>query len=94
MEIFGDAFIPVTRTDSVRRCPRCVWSYLKRVTSSDETHLLCESCGHCWQLKNGGLHAVNVLACRGCAARAQHDCINLLHDEFPRFGAQLAESLT
>jgi hypothetical protein len=59
----------------------------------DPTHFLCESCGHCWFLEHGRMHAVNVLACRGCAARAKNDCITLLHDEFARFGAQLAEAI-
>ena len=93
MEVFGEIFIPDSGTGAGgRRCPRCVWSYLRPVTSGDETHFLCESCRHCWQFEHGNLRAVNVLACRGCAARAQHDCIALLHDEFPRFGAQLVES--
>jgi hypothetical protein len=93
MEIFGDTFIPSELTDAaVRRCPRCVWPQLRRVRSQDQTHLLCESCGHCWFFQDGHLRAVDVLSCRGCAARTQHDCITLLHDEFPRFGGQLVES--
>ena len=93
MEIFGESFVPSEVTNTVaRQCPRCVWSHLRRVTSHNQTHFLCESCGHCWFLEHGQLHAVNVLACQGCAARTKHDCITLLHDEFPRFGVQLAET--
>ena len=89
MEIFGDTFIPSEVTDAVvRRCPRCVWSQLRRVTSHHQTHFLCESCGHCWFLEHGHLRTVNVLACPGCAARVKSDCITLLQEEFPRFGAQ------
>ena len=95
MEVFGDTFIPArSNRRAGRRCPRCTWTYLRPVRGDEEAHLLCESCGHCWQLERDRLRAVNVLACHGYAARAKRDCITLLHDEFPRFGGPLAESLT
>jgi hypothetical protein len=87
MEIFDDTFVPVGLSDvEPRRCPRCVWPYLRPVQSRDVTRLLCQSCGHCWNLERGRLRPVDVLACHGCAEHAQSQCIALLQDEFPRFG--------
>lgn len=87
MEVFDDTFVPPGLAEvMVRRCPRCIWPYLRTVQTVDQTHLLCESCGHCWRLEHGNLRPVNVLACDGCAARTTHECITLMHDEFWRFG--------
>ncbi len=88
MELLGDTFVPPGLTGvTALHCPRCIWPYLQTVRTPDEPHLLCQSCGHCWYLDRGRLRPVNVLACHGCTARSKSDCIRLLHDEFPRFGA-------
>lgn len=93
MEVFDDTFIP-PGLDKVwaagRHCPRCVWPYLQPVGSFDESHWLCESCGHCWRVEHGRLRAVNPLGCHGCAARPKRECVALLGSEFPRFGAGAA----
>jgi hypothetical protein len=94
MEIFGDTFMPTGLKEvRVRRCPRCVWPVLRPVGSLDQTHLLCESCGHCWHVEHGRLRPVNVLGCHGCAEHSKRDCIALLHDEFPHFSATLPDSV-
>jgi hypothetical protein len=76
MEVFSDTFIP-SGLDKVlgRRCPRCVWPYLRPVGSLDQYHLLCSSCRHCFHLEHGRLRPVNVLGCHGCTARTMNDCI-------------------
>ena len=94
MEVFGDTFVPAGLNDvsrRVQRCPRCVWPYLRPVTSLDQTHWLCSSCGHCWHAEHGRLRPVDPVSCQGCVARAKADCISLLQREFPRFGAVIGE---
>jgi hypothetical protein len=89
MEVFDDTFIPPGLSEAMaHHCPRCVWPYLRPVSSLDQSHWLCESCGHCWFVEHGRLHPVNVLGCHGCAARSKHDCIELLHEEFPVFATE------
>jgi hypothetical protein len=90
MELFGDSFIPEGARDAwagTQRCPRCIWPYLHPVSSVDQAHWLCSSCGRCWHLQHGRFRPVDPITCHGCAARARHDCIMLLQQEFPRFGA-------
>ena len=97
MEVFDDTFVPAGLSDTWtagRHCPRCVWPYLRNVRSLDQTHLLCESCGHCWSMEHGRLRAVDPLSCHGCAARNRTDCITLLQQEFPYFAAGAANDLS
>lgn len=95
MEVFADTFVPAGLHEVlVRRCPRCVWPVLRHVRSFDHWHLLCESCGHCWQVEHGNLRPVNVLGCQGCAARAKATCVTLLREEFPRFGVEPSDAVT
>ena len=58
MEVFDDTFIPPGLGEmrfAARHCPHCVWPYLRPVHSLDESHWLCESCGHCWYIEHGRL---------------------------------------
>jgi hypothetical protein len=88
MEVFSDTFIPAELTRTVaEHCPRCIWPYLRPVTSLDETHFLCLACGHCFRRDHGQLRPVNALTCHGCSAHSKRDCITLLQHEFPRFSA-------
>jgi hypothetical protein len=90
MEVFDDTFIPPGLGEvwtAGRHCPRCVWPYLRAVRSLDESHWLCESCGHCWRVEHGRLRPVNPIGCHGCASRPKRECIALLGREFPHFGA-------
>ena len=92
METFSEMFMPPGITGHVAtRCPRCVWPYLRPVVAGDQRHLFCASCGHCWNIDDGRLRPVNVLACNGCTACAKRDCITLMQDEFPRFGVTVSE---
>ena len=91
MEVYDDTFIPPGLDvvwSSGRHCPRCVWPRLRLVGSLDESHWLCESCGHCWHIEHGRLRPVNVLGCTGCSIQPKRECIALLQREFPRFGPQ------
>jgi len=93
MEVFDDTFIPPGLSGmrgASRRCPRCVWTHLHPVGSLDESHWLCESCGHCWRIEHGRLRPVDPIACHGCTARSKRVCMALLQSEFPRFGAGAA----
>ena len=90
MEVFDDTFIPPGLSKvwtAGRNCPRCVWTHLRPVRSLDESHWLCESCGHCWRVEHGRLRPVDPLGCHGCASRSKRECVALLKGEFPRFGA-------
>ncbi len=87
MELFGDSFVPSGLALTMRpRCPRCVWTYLRPVSSPDATHFLCESCKHCWHFEHGRLRAVDPVTCHGCAEQSKADCIAVLAGAFPRFG--------
>jgi hypothetical protein len=89
MEVFDDTFVAPGLSKewtAALHCPRCVWPYLQPVRSLDESHLLCESCGHCWRVEHGRLQAVDPVACHGCGARPKRECIDVLRSEFPRFG--------
>jgi len=91
MEVSNDTFIPPGLSEvwfARRHCPRCVWPYLRPAPSLDDTHWLCESCGHCWHIEHGRLRPVNVLGCHGCTTRPKRECIALLQREFPRLGPQ------
>ncbi len=64
MGVFDDTFIPPGRSDvrpAGRHCPRCVWPYLHRVGSIDQSQLLCDSCGHSWRVEDGRLCPVDPL---------------------------------
>ena len=89
MEVFDDTFIPPGLGDvrfAAQHCPCCVWPYLHPVRSLDQSHLVCESCGHCWRIEHGRLRPVDPLSCHGCATRSKRDCIALLQRDVPRFG--------
>jgi len=69
MKVLDDTFIPPGQTEiwaASRHCPQCVWPRLYPVGSLGETHLLCESCGHRWQIEHGQLRPVGPLGVRGC----------------------------
>ena len=95
MEIFDDTFIPPGLGEvwaGTRRCPRCVWVNLRPVTSHDQAHWRCSSCGRCYHLVHGNLRLVDPVTCHGCAARHKRDCITLLQHEFPHFAAGVLDT--
>jgi len=93
MELFDETFVP-PGLEAVRgrgqRCPRCVWPYLRPVSSADQDRWLCPSCGHCWHIEQGRVRLVDPITCHGCATRPKADCIRQFQHEFPRFGAGAA----
>jgi hypothetical protein len=93
MEVFSDTFVPAGLGGvwaGRRQCPRCVWPTLRPVTSLDQPHWLCSSCGHCYHLEHGRLRVVDPVTCHGCADRSKRDCIVVLQAGVPRFGAGAA----
>ncbi len=90
METFDDTFIPQGLDElwfAASACPGCGAAHLRHVGALDQSHWLCESCGRCWRAEHGRLRAVDPLGCHGCGAHDKWECIALLQQEFPRFGA-------
>jgi len=68
-------------------CPACGTLGLARVHDCDAAHLLCPSCGACWNVtEHGALSATDPLGCSGCREQAKESCVVRLSTQFPRFG--------
>ena len=96
MEPFADTFIPPGLDDLwfvARTCPACRAEHLRHVRALDESHWLCEGCGHCWRAEHGRLRNVDPLGCHGCPAHDKRECIALFQREFPSFAAGAATGM-
>jgi len=89
VDVFGETLVPAALREvwlAGRCCPRCSAAQLRPVCSLNESHGLCESCGHCWRVEHGQLRPVDPLSCQGCATRSKQICLTVLQDTCPQFG--------
>lgn len=77
---------PLTGVPQAHGCPRCASGPLVRVEECESVHWLCQSCGRCWEVRSGTLHATDPVACTGCASEGKAACFDVLRQGIPTFG--------